>query len=601
MTCPSLTQRPPAAFFCVTLITALLSGFGVTSAQARASVTSEVSNFSYQVFSIGAPGATPASLAFGDGGVQISGRLRASADDGQWWTDPLPLDDTEHAIDRPTNQQGLLPDVDLQERSDRYYGHASGSTQGARLSASISLEDFAPTAPYTVAGSWGDETIQTASIVTLSPHSYARFQATSFISILTAPLPGLDPELLRQQVIGSIALNVSGPGSLGAGQQIGQENMLLSTFDDTAFSKSTSRTLTAYLFNDTDQVLTGHVSLRVDAYATLAQPAAVPEPESLALMLAGLGVAAATVRRRGRKLARKAACSGAVGLGLGLGAMGSAQAAPAVDASIGFSHIQFTAGDLDLADGLAPSLTVRGPGQFSNVGGGSMHTSTPGQNFESEWGSLDPESEPLPQGSIFDVGGFHSNLNGNTLTLTSNHDAQGANILLSAKAISGTPGMSSNINAYLRLSPSIGGEEAAPYYSFTLGARSYVTLSMQVHAQIERTGIVGDESNAVAFFNWDVSMVDSPNPGTPTQSISDIHDTDYEHFEDASYTFNRVVQYAFYNPGDTPLTAGLSMQASLIAMARSPVSQVPEAESMALALAGMGALALVRRRRQPAN
>jgi MYXO-CTERM domain-containing protein len=595
-------KRPPCASFRLALLSVLLSALGITTAQARVSVTTEVTDFDYQVFSIGAPGTTPASLTFGEGGVQINGRLRiAGDDDGQPWTASVPLDAADHTIDQPMSRPGLLPDVDLQERSDRYYGHAGGSIKGGaqrRLNASLNLDDVTPGPPYAVLDSWGDETIQAARKVTLSPHSYARFEAASFTSILTEPLPALDPERPRQQVIGSVSLEAAGPGSLGAGQQTSQQNMLLSTFEATAFSESTSRTLTAYLFNDTDQALTGTVSLRVNAYATLSQASPVPEPESLASMLAGLGILAAAMRRRGRNFAaRQAACSGAV-LSLGMGTLALAQAAPVVDASIGFHHIQFTAGDLDLSDGIAPSLVVRAPGGFDNVGNGTLRTIAPGQHDESDWGTADPESAPLPHGGLFDVGGFSSNLNGNTLTLTSSEDAQGANILLSARATSSTPGLSSNIDAQLRLSPGSGGGESAPSYSFTLGPRSYATLSMQVDTKVERSGIVGHESNAVAVFNWDVSLFDSPNPGIPTQLVSDIHDNDYEHIEDPSYGTSRAVQYAFYNPSDAPWSGSLSLRAGLVAMARSPVAEVPEAESIPLALAGLGALVLVRRRRR---
>jgi hypothetical protein len=316
-------------------------------------------------------------------------------------------------------------------------------------------------------------------------------------------------------------------------------------------------------------------------------------------------VAGAVLRRRGRRMAgntprTSVAATGlslALGAGLGLGAVGTASAAPKVDARIAFTHIQFNVFDLDAADGVAPSLTLPPAGSSDN--------SISSYIRRSDWGGESQKSEietlPLPGGGLFGIQSIYESVGQNAVTLVSNEDAHGSSLVLNVGLTSDKPGNSANANSHLSLRPGNGGA-GSPQFSFTLGPRSYVVLSMKVDVDVdvERSDIVGFTQYAHALGYWNVALNREGGSSAPTQSTTD----EYRFFvasdmDQLSLHDSRTVRYAFYNPEDEAIIGALDLRAHIGALAySSPLAVVPEADAVVMTMSGVLAVAAAARRRR---
>ena len=175
-----------------------------------------------------------------------------------------------------------------------------GTALGSSLAASGAVANFYSPSPFDMAGFDGRATSPSdgfyASDFTLSAHTL--LVVSTAASVAATGEFGGSPYGAYSQ--GSASLAVRGPGAGGGGLQSADDSIAVSGFAssaDTSFAKSSDRELTLSFVNLTGSDMTGQLRVETTVFGyTYANP--VPEPETYALMLAGLAVMGLLVRRR---------------------------------------------------------------------------------------------------------------------------------------------------------------------------------------------------------------------------------------------------------------------------------------------------------------
>ena len=174
------------------------------------------------------------------------------------------------------------------------------SPNGMTLSASgsvnnpISVGYFSYDYAYFVAGV---EAPSSKTGFTLSANTAVMFSALSETTVsLSGPRTGSD------DAHAATTMGISGLGALGSGSQTASDDNYSDVDWNSSYLKaSQSRRLGVSFLNLTNESMDGVFNTSVSASGGVYNIAAVPEPESYAMLLTGLGLMGAVARRRSKK------------------------------------------------------------------------------------------------------------------------------------------------------------------------------------------------------------------------------------------------------------------------------------------------------------
>lgn len=604
--------------FRVTAVAAVLSASAL--AHAEVSLSANLTQFSYQVRSIGAAAGSAPGISFGNSVLQSSLGQQLQDDDGVWWTYPTFVDAASLGLNEAVGS--LTSTQSVSNSATRDYGQIqyqlSTGAGGASMSVSSVLK--ASSAPggvtQTVATSGGMLTYDTS--FTLSAHSYVAFKAISDISVLADALPMSTKHLTNQMGGVNVSLTTSGPASNGL-----PNTMQSSSVRDSAYFSGLSlvqnahqtKTLIAYFYNNTDSTLTGQLDAMIQPNATLTLDVTpVPEADTGALALAGLGAVATILRQRSRRARRiaghGAAAVTAVAAGLALGLAPEAHAATTasanVNATISLSQIQLSTYALDADAGVSPVLTPLAAGAYvGNRANASLSTQDlsrldPNDPWSSAYASTDGQTQTLPAGGIFDIPSLSVQASGSTLSVSSASSAQGPSYLLTADLHSNEAVPSAN--GYLQWSAGFGDPAAVSPTSFKLSAHSYATLSMLVDlkASFTATPLAPDAGDQAGYASGFLNFMMAERLSGDSIGFNETGSFSFNVMAGQDpYHLSQVMTFSLFNPGDTEMTGLLDMNAFLQANVATtiypPVSGVPEPQDGLLALAGLVTLLASRR------
>jgi hypothetical protein len=279
-----------------------------------------------------------------------------------------------------------------------------------------------------------------------------------------------------------------------------------------------------------------------------------------------------------------------------LATVGTAPAHAAATSSASFTDITFELIDLNPADMLAPTITfVTDPGAASYVHAEvsvfDPDNGTDGANLtKTGVRSTTSKSTNVNYGSAL---AGASVTGGNTTTLSGEGEYTSVISAMSASGGSGSPsaGGNASYNATAQL----------PYgwwsQNFFLGNNTALLITANATVSAENTvGFDGVYSES-AYSSLSLSISGAGPTGSGSQSFSDGISTGIWGWAGTD-TQNRTMAAAFLNTSGGDLFGTLSMQASVSGSSSVVSTPVPEPETYAMMLAGLGALGFIGRRRK---
>jgi hypothetical protein len=257
-----------------------------------------------------------------------------------------------------------------------------------------------------------------------------------------------------------------------------------------------------------------------------------------------------------------------------------------------FSDMRLTVADLDPSDAYLPTLTPRANGSFNNTGSASAMW-----RGETDWQDTKESiwTNPLPAGGLLSVDNVHAELNGSFASVLAEPDRLGTRITLRSEVTDPAPGQYKSGGASVAFAPTSPGG-TAPAYSFTLGAMSQATFSMQVEGGWVGTGLGEPIAAGNGFGTWELTMKQN-NGGPDAQTVTGSDAFGLEVTGQPDQSSSKQVSYSISNAGTQAMDVALYFRADAQAWAIKP--PVPEPETWAMVLAGMalvGARGLKRTR-----
>ena len=291
------------------------------------------------------------------------------------------------------------------------------------------------------------------------------------------------------------------------------------------------------------------------------------------------------------------------------GAIAAAFATPAmaaVSASATLSNFTITLFDLNPLDNIAPTLTWTDPQGYNSLYGNFT------QAYTSDIGGYGPN------GYVYHYGALGA---GNTSSASLSHATATATVAAAAQALTPSGTLSASGSAYATTtsgSTSFNAYAYEPYYSyasFTLSANTLAVFSVTATTQAATTvgydWANGQSESASAYAQLNVSGTGASGNGSQSSNGSASSSASYVYDH---YTYDPVTgayQY-YYLPQSSSSSATLAgsfvntstgnltgqMQMYVQANGSTNVAAVPEPESYAMFLAGLGIIgAMVRRRK----
>lgn len=245
--------------------------------------------------------------------------------------------------------------------------------------------------------------------------------------------------------------------------------------------------------------------------------------------------------------------------------VGSAVAATSASASLDWNALTFTIIDTNPLDGLTPTLTWTSP--FSQAYSYGYNTATGEHQYDSPYAY--DFSTPLSSGLSFSNAGGNVSVNAASLSASSAASA----------AVAGSGG-----GVFVQ-------EYATGQGSFTLSGAGIAYISLPYSISVHGTGgDVAEYSTASAYLYGYAS-----SPAGSSTSYSGNQQLVSYSVGDASQTGN--LGFALTNFSSTASVSG-NVFAYAYTTSQAPIAAVPEPQSYAMLLAGLGMVAAVARRRR---
>ena len=279
-----------------------------------------------------------------------------------------------------------------------------------------------------------------------------------------------------------------------------------------------------------------------------------------------------------------------------LATVGTAPAHAAATSSASFTDITFELIDLNPADMLAPTIT------FVTDSNSASYVHAEVSVFDPDNGT---DGANLTKTGVRSTTSKSTNVNygsalagasvtgGNTTTLSGEGEYTSVISAMSASGGSGSPsaGGNASYNATAQL----------PYgwwsQNFFLGNNTALLITANATVSAENTvGFDGVYSES-AYSSLSLSISGTGPTGSGSQSFSDGISTGIWGWAGTD-TQNRTMAAAFLNTSGGDLFGTLSMQASVSGSSSVVSTPVPEPETYAMMLAGLGALGFIGRRRK---
>ena len=119
--------------------------------------------------------------------------------------------------------------------------------------------------------------------------------------------------------------------------------------------------------------------------------------------------------------------------------------------------------------------------------------------------------------------------------------------------------------------------------AFTLGAMSYVTLTLTIDAETHAGNVpASGPGMALSSVDWSFSMIGRPGPAETGDEVNDRISLSIDGHTRNHDSFTATRSYTLFNPTQDAISVALSMNGQVF------VKAVPEADAWALALAGLG-------------
>lgn len=247
-----------------------------------------------------------------------------------------------------------------------------------------------------------------------------------------------------------------------------------------------------------------------------------------------------------------------------------AATAPHAEATFDWSAVTFTLFDLTPADSLSPTVTWSG--QHGN-------TSSSASSYDNMHSSSVSESYVAPNAtSVVTSNSVTSYASG-----VSTYDNQALSVVSSADlALAPTTGYSYGSS----------GASASFSASFKLSGAGVMVVSVPYLLSVTGGGVYNWNNYSYANANINSSFRASDGSFSGSESAN----KSFRSYYDGNKTYSGIYTFSVANPNDLIFTSG-SLSASLSSNAYTSVAAVPEPETYAMMLAGLGMIGSVMRRR----